>query len=78
MGRLSHALAGGVHRLGTALVRLLPRGVVKNVEDRVFYVIFQRSRVENDAYGWRPTSPGGPASYRVRPDSDRSESSSGR
>jgi len=75
MGRLSHALAGGVHRLGTTLVRLLPPGVVKHVEDRVFYVIFQRTRVENDAYGWRPTSPGGPG---TDPENDGSTPSAGR
>jgi hypothetical protein len=58
MGRLSRGLAEGVHRAGRALVRVLPPGVLKQVEDRVFYVIFQRTRVENDAYGWRPP-PGG-------------------
>jgi hypothetical protein len=78
MGRLSHALAGGVHRIGTALVRALPRGVVKNVEDRVFYVIFQRTRVENDAYGWRPTSPGGPAPHPDGAEHDRTKPSAGR
>ncbi len=36
------------------LARAVPAGVRKNLEDRLFYVIFQRTRVENDAYGWRP------------------------
>jgi hypothetical protein len=36
------------------LARSVPAGVRKNLEDRLFYVIFQRTRVENDAYGWRP------------------------
>lgn len=35
----------------------LPAGARKNLEDRVFYVIFQKTRVENDAYGWRPPEP---------------------
>lgn len=37
----------------------LPGRLRKDVEDRVFYIIFQRTRVENDAYGWRPPDGGG-------------------
>ena len=54
MGRLSRGIAEGAYRAGRAFARVLPPGVLKQVEDRVFYVIFQRTRVENDAYGWRP------------------------
>ncbi|MFZ5475760.1 MAG: hypothetical protein ACOZNI_03200 [Myxococcota bacterium] len=42
-----------------AIGRVLPKRVVKSLEDRVFYAIFQRTRVENDAYGWRPDAPPG-------------------
>lgn len=38
----------------------LPARVRKGLEDRVFYAIFQVTRVENDAYGWRPEDPGRP------------------
>jgi len=34
--------------------RLLPARMRKGIEDRLFYAIFQATRVENDAYGWRP------------------------
>lgn len=39
------------------LVRALPPSVVKNLEDRFFYAVFQTTRVTNDAYGWRPPTP---------------------
>lgn len=42
-----------------AVVRRLPRGLKKQLEDRLFYAIFQATRVTNDAYGWRPPPPGG-------------------
>ena len=42
-----------------AVARRLPRGLKKNMEDRLFYAIFQVTRVTNDAYGWRPPPPGG-------------------
>jgi hypothetical protein len=42
-----------------AVGRVLPKRVMKGIEDRVFYAIFQRTRVENDAYGWRPDVPPG-------------------
>lgn len=51
--RLADLTIGAARRA----LRVLPRGLVHNVEDRVFYVIFQRTRVENDAYGWRPDGP---------------------
>lgn len=42
------------------LVRALPTRLVKHLEDRFFYAVFQTTRVTNDAYGWRPTTPPGP------------------
>jgi hypothetical protein len=56
--RLIHGVAEGLHAGGRVLVRVLPRGILRAVEDRVFYAIFQKTRVENDAYGWRPPPPG--------------------
>ncbi len=47
-------------RAGRTVWRALPARARKGLEDRVFYVIFQKTRVENDAYGWRPPdAPGG-------------------
>jgi hypothetical protein len=54
--RLAEAVVGAARAIG----RRVPRSVRRSVEDRVFYVIFQRTRVENDAYGWRPSTPPGP------------------
>ena len=34
--------------------RRVPIALKKSVEDRIFYAIFQSTRVTNDAYGWRP------------------------
>lgn len=42
-----------------AALALLPRRVVKALEDRFFYAVFQSTRVTNDAYGWRPPTPPG-------------------
>ena len=56
--RVVLGVAEGLHAGGRALVRVLPRGILRAVEDRVFYAIFQKTRVENDAYGWRPPQPG--------------------
>lgn len=36
----------------------LPPRIVRDVQHRVLYSIFQKTRVENDAYGWRPPPPG--------------------
>jgi hypothetical protein len=46
---------------GRVVVRWVPRRVRKRVEDGIFHYIFQKTRVENDAYGWRPDTPGGGA-----------------
>ena len=34
--------------------RLVPKRLRRVIENRVFYAIFNSSRVTNDAYGWRP------------------------
>ncbi len=54
-------LAELVVRTGRAIASRTPTRVRERLEDRLFYVIFQRTRVENDAYGWRPDVPGGGA-----------------
>jgi hypothetical protein len=61
MGKTATRVAEGIHSVARALTRVAPRGLLRNVEDRLFYVIFQRTRVENDAYGWRPPPAGGTA-----------------
>ncbi len=48
------AIASALLGVGRRAVGLLPGAVKKNLEDRLFWVIFQRTRIENDAYGWRP------------------------
>lgn len=53
-------VADGALRVGRAVVRRLPARVRRGLDDRLFYAIFQVTRVENDAYGWRP-SPKPPA-----------------
>ena len=65
MGRLSEVLARGAHAVGVVVARAAPSRLRKAVEDRVFYVIFQKTRVENDAYGWRPPPPGPAAPSRT-------------
>lgn len=54
MGRLSETIADVVVGAGRVVSRALPARVKKRVEDRIFYAIFQVTRVTNDAYGWRP------------------------
>jgi hypothetical protein len=44
-----------------AVSRVLPARVKKRIEDGIFHFIFQKTRVENDAYGWRPPPGGGEA-----------------
>lgn len=36
------------------LGRLIPRRLRACIEGRVFYAVFNSTRVTNDAYGWRP------------------------
>ncbi len=45
-----------------AAIRVVPAPVRKRIDDGIFHYIFQKTRVENDAYGWRPPQPGGGAS----------------
>lgn len=61
MGRLTDAAAKAIVGAGRAVARALPARVRKDLDDRLFYTIFQKTRVENDAYGWRPPAPGGGA-----------------
>ena len=42
-----------------AAIRVIPAPVKKRIDDGIFHYIFQKTRVENDAYGWRPTTPPG-------------------
>jgi len=60
MSSWSLTLARAVVRVGRVSWSALPAAARKSLEDRVFYAIFQKTRVENDAYGWRPPQPGEP------------------
>jgi hypothetical protein len=51
---LTMGLARVTLALGRGLGRLLPLSLRRQVEDRVFFSVFQVTRVTNDAYGWRP------------------------
>ena len=44
---------------GRRLLAVLPTRAVRALENRLFYSVFQVTRVTNDAYGWRPDTPGG-------------------
>ena len=44
---------GKKHRISKALLSLLKRAG-KKIENRIFYVVFQVTRVTNDHYGWDP------------------------
>ncbi len=48
-----------VLRLGRAMVKRLPPGARKALDDRFFGAVFQATRVTNDAYGWPAPPPGG-------------------
>jgi hypothetical protein len=56
LGLLSGRLIFGA---GRRLMAVLPMGAVRALENRLFYSVFQVTRVTNDAYGWRPDTPGG-------------------
>ena len=51
---LTMGLARATLALGRGLGRLLPPPIRRQLEDRVFFSVFQVTRVTNDAYGWRP------------------------
>lgn len=55
VGLVSRLVMGSVRVVGT---RIPPRWK-KLLEDRLFYAIFQTTRVTNDAYGWPAPPPGG-------------------
>lgn len=44
------AVIGGLRVVG----RLLPERLRRGIEDRIFFGIFNVTRVMNDNYGWRP------------------------
>jgi hypothetical protein len=50
---VGRAVVGGLRAAG----RLLPARLLRSIEDRVFYGIFNVTRVMNDHYGWRPPEP---------------------
>ena len=53
VGIVSRIVVGGMR----GVVNKIPQRWRKMLEDRIFYAIFQSTRVTNDAYG----APGGPA-----------------
>jgi len=55
--RNADRIARGLVRVGRAAARALPSRVRDRLEHRVFYAIFNLTRVTNDAYGWRPSEP---------------------
>ncbi|MFT5681933.1 MAG: hypothetical protein ACI8RZ_002851 [Myxococcota bacterium] len=50
---VGRAVIGGMK----AAKRLIPARLLRVVEDRIFYGIFNVTRVMNDHYGWRPPDP---------------------
>lgn len=69
----SPAMMAGRALLGGARLasRLVPRRLRQVIEDRIFYGIFNTTRVMNDNYGWRPgdaesSTTTGPAPRRPR------------
>lgn len=46
--RWAKRVADGVFRAGRLAKRAVPQGVRKKLDDRLFYVIFQLTRVQND------------------------------
>lgn len=49
-------LSAVVLAAGSRIVRALPDRARRSLDDRVFYAIFNLTRVTNDNYGWRPGS----------------------
>ncbi len=62
-------VARGVMKVARRVVRLVPRAVVDLAEDRLFYAVFQLTRVTNDNYGSRvdPDSGGQGGAEAARP-----------
>ncbi len=40
-------------------LQVMPARLRRALEDRIFYGIFNVTRVMNDSYGWRPEEPAG-------------------
>ncbi|MCK6519824.1 hypothetical protein L6R49_00125 [Myxococcota bacterium] len=61
--RLADHLANALFLPARLVRRALPRSVREHLEDRLFYAIFQVTRVTNDAYPRREAAaePGAPA-----------------
>ena len=43
-----------LRRIGGRLVKVLPSAIRESALNRLFYAVFQVTRVTNDAYGWKP------------------------
>ncbi len=54
------AAAGLVVKVARVIWKQVPQRLRKQLEDRVYYAIYQTTRVTNDAYGWRPPPPPDP------------------
>ncbi|HJN72362.1 MAG TPA: hypothetical protein QGF58_00395 [Myxococcota bacterium] len=52
--RNAERLADGLFRVGCRLKTLVPRRVRRNLDQRLFYAIFNLTRVTNDDYGQEP------------------------
>ena len=61
MAGLAHTISRVAIRAARRVARALPESVRRRVDDRVFYAVFNLTRVTNDAYGWRPSDPDAPA-----------------
>ncbi len=57
MAERAERWAGWVLKGGKFAWSLLPSRVKKNMDDRLFYAIFQMTRVTNDAYKAPPPPP---------------------
>jgi hypothetical protein len=53
-------IAGAALTVVRGVVRRMPAGWRKALDDRFFGAIFQVTRVTNDAYGWKPPAGGSP------------------
>ena len=51
--RVGKLVVGGL----TVARRMLPEPVRRAVANRIFYSLFQSTRIMNDNYGWRPGDP---------------------
>ncbi len=83
MGRLNVAdrapllVAEAAIGAARAVARVVPARLRKRIEDGVFHYIFQKTRVENDAYGWRPPPAGGAPPDTGTPEPETAEDREG-